>query len=152
MFPIRPCLYLLKLYLKIYLIYNRMNICSSFFSSSNGLLHFNLHFSFSFFNVMYECTFTDCIRRRENCKYITFSRNKNFLLLLSCQVKRVFSLFFSLTFFELLISSKLPRQNCAVQRLANCHVDSLFFAKVKPSCLRVQNSLMICILSYNFFC
>ena len=33
---------------------------------------------------------------------------------------------------ELLISSKLPRQNCAVQRLTNCHIDSLFFDKVKP--------------------
>ena len=30
-------------------------------------------------------------------------------------------------------NSVLPRQNCEVQRLANWHIDSLFFDKVKPS-------------------
>ena len=28
-------------------------------------------------------------------------------------------------------NSELARQNCGVQRLANCHIDSLFFGKVK---------------------
>ena len=35
--------------------------------------------------------------------------------------------------------------------VGDCHIDSLFFDKVKPTRLRGQNILMICILSYIFF-
>ena len=53
------------------------------------------------------------------------------VLLILVWSPKVKSTFITLIIF-VLHNSELPRQNCAVQRLANCHIDSFFFDKVKP--------------------